>query len=167
MLFTKQDFIAQQGVSNPHPASSQAIYTALQFQPRLIGALVLVGAATGRPEFFVALGLIQWWSVAAPRWNPFDLLYNRFLAARGGVSLMPAAPPRLFAQAIAGSLSLSIAMMLALGNDQAALLLECVFMLAVAAVVFGRYCPGASLFHALNRRGLLRGRAAPGMSRTT
>jgi hypothetical protein len=163
---SRRDFIVQQGLSDPHPGSPEALYSALQFQPRLIGLLALAGAVSGSADIFLALGVVLWWNVAKPRWNPFDMVYNRLFARRDGVCLMPARPPRLFAQAIAGSLSLSIAALLATGNPAGALLLEGTFILAVAGVVFGRFCFGTFLYHALNRRGLIPNRTMRRVCRT-
>jgi hypothetical protein len=46
---SKRNFILQQRLNAPDdPESESILYSALQFQPRLIGGLGLAGAAVGR-----------------------------------------------------------------------------------------------------------------------
>src|SRR5262245_59431834 len=70
-------FIVQQGLVAPDdPEQESILYSALQFQPRLIGALVLVGLALQTSEVFLAVGAALFCSAIAPGWNPFNALYN-------------------------------------------------------------------------------------------
>ena len=106
-----------------------------------------MGAILQAPHLFLVLGAVLWWSTLAPRLNPFDALYNWILARTGGATLAPA--PRRFAQFLAGSFSLAIGMLLALGRQTTALVLEGFFVAAVAALVFGRFCLGSLVFHVI------------------
>src|SRR6266567_1851524 len=95
----KRNFILQQGLPEPPPASCPARYSALLFQARLVGVAVLVAVALQKPLIFLALGAVLWWSALVPRLNPFDGLYNGTLALRPGAIALPCAPnPRRFAQ---------------------------------------------------------------------
>jgi hypothetical protein len=144
---SKKNFILEQGLRAPDdPGSASMLYAALQFQPRLIGALVLIGVGFQAPELFLALGAALLCSALAPRWNPFNALYNYPLGSKRGSFLLRSAPPRIFAEAMAGCLAVTIGALLARGHDRSALLLEGVFVLANAAVVFRQFCFGAFLF---------------------
>ena len=151
MRFTKPNckniFIVQQGLNAPtNPDSTAILYEALQFQPRLIGALILIGVGFQSPGIFVALGAVLLCSAILPRRNPFNALYNHAFGARRGSFLLRSAPSRRFSEAIAGSLALGIGLLLAFGHRWSALALESVFVLANAAVVFSGFCLGAFLF---------------------
>jgi hypothetical protein len=147
---SKQHFILQQGLDPPgDPESESILYSALQFQPRFIGVLVLAGVAFQSPAIFFLLGAALSCSAIAPRWNPFNALYNYTLGARRGSFLLRSAPPRMFAEAIAGCLALAIAALAALGQSGAAVVLEAVFVLANASAVFSGFCLGAFLFFRL------------------
>ena len=150
----KGNFILQQGLSEASTASCPAQYSALLFQPRLTGLVILVAVLLQEPWVFLALGGVLWWSALVPRLNPFDALYNRTLAARPGkIALTPAPPPRRFAQGMAGTFALAIGTSLALGWKTTAFVLEGLLIVALGALVFGGFCLGSYIFH------LLRGRA--------
>lgn len=150
---SKRDFILQQGLgASCSVESAPLVFSALQFQPKILAGLVALGALLQSAGMFLALGVLLWWSALAPRWNPFEALYNATRRVRRGICLMPAAPPRLFAQALAGSIALSIAAMLILNERTPAILLEVLLLIAIAAILFARFCFGAFLFNRLSRR---------------
>lgn len=152
---TRCNFILQQGLQEPSREFCPVQYSALQFQPRVVGVVLLAGVVLQSGAVFLALSALLWWSALLPRWNPFDALYNRTSGARpGSVSLGPAPAPRRFAQGMAGTFALAIGLSLLVGWRAAAYILEGVFVAAVAALVFGGFCFGSFVFH------LLRGRAA-------
>src|SRR5262245_5631441 len=92
----KRNFILQQGLSEPPQAVCGLQYSALLFQPRLIGLAIVAGAILQSPLVFFALGVVLWWSAASPSLNPFDALYNWILASSPRISLTPAPAPRRF-----------------------------------------------------------------------
>lgn len=71
-----RNFILQQGFPEPSSASCPFQYSALLFQPRVVGLVVLLGVILQEPVVFLALAAILWWSAAVPSLNPFDALYN-------------------------------------------------------------------------------------------
>ena len=146
----KRNFILQQGLPDTSTASCPGQYSALQFQPRLVGLVVLVAVVLQEPRVFLALAGVLWWSALVPRLNPFDALYNRTLATRpGGIALQPAPAPRRFAQGMAGTFALGIGISLALGGKVIALVLEGLFIVALGALVLGGFCLGSFIFHLL------------------
>jgi hypothetical protein len=154
VLAFKENFILQQGLSEASTASCPAQYSALLFQPRLVGLVVLLAVILQEPWVFLTLSGVLWWSALVPRLNPFDALYNRTLALRlGGFALPPAPGPRRFVQGMAGTFALAIGISLALGWNVTALILEGLLIVALGALVLGGFCLGSFIFH------LLRGRA--------
>lgn len=146
----KRNFILQQGLDEPSPASCPVQYSALLFQPRLVALVVLVAVILRAPLIFLSLAGVLWWSALFPRWNPFDAIYNRIVAVGPGrVALSPAPGPRRFAQGMAGTFGLAIGVSLLLGWHVTAIVLEVLLILAVGALVFGSFCLGSFVFHLL------------------
>ncbi|HKA41536.1 MAG TPA: DUF4395 family protein [Burkholderiales bacterium] len=157
----KRNFILQQGLGEPVAATCPVQYSALHFQPRLVGLTVLVAAALQAPLVFFALAAVLWWGALVPRLNPFDALYNFTLARSSGMTLLPAPAPRRFAQFLAGSFALATGVSLILGWRTTALVLEGFLMAAVAALVFGGFCLGSFIFHLLIGRAEFAKRTLP------
>ena len=152
---SKGNFILQQGLERLAQESCPVRFSALMFQPRLLGSFILLAVILQSPAIFLVLSGILWWNVLIPRLNLFDVVYNLTLANRpGAVRLDPAPPPRRFAQGMAGSFALAIGMLLLGQLGTAALVLQVLLLAALAALIFGRFCLGSFLYH------LLRGRSA-------
>lgn len=158
----KRHFILQQGLPEPAPASCSTQYSALLFQPRLVGLVLLAAIVLQDPRIFLCLAVVLWWSALFPRLNPFEALYNRTLALRPGrVPLGEAPGPRRFAQGMAGTFALAIGFALMSGWKAIALLLEGLLVVAVGALVFGGFCLGSFVFHVLNGRATFAKRTLP------
>ncbi len=158
----ERNFILQQGFENAPPETYHPRYSALLFQPRIVGLTVLAGVILQSPIVFLILWAILWWSALLPEWNPFDALYNRLKGARGeGVRLTPAPGPRRFAQGMAGTFSLAIGLSLLFEWRIAAYVFEAFFLVAVIALVFGQFCLGSFLYHLLRGRGDFARRTLP------
>jgi len=150
----RRNFILQQGFPAPSHDACPTQYSALQFQPRMVGSVILIGVILQMPAVFLILAAVLWWSALLPSWNPFDAIFNRFLAARrGAVRLSPAPAPRRFAQGMAASFALAIGLLLALGQKLPAYILEGLLAAAVAALLLGGFCLGSFVFHLVTRRG--------------
>jgi len=150
-----RNFMRQQGFVEEADSVCDMHFSGLYFQPWIMGPLVVVGIILQSPAFFFALSAILWWNVALPSWNPFELIYNRMIAApQGKPRLTPAPPPRIFAQGLAASFMLLAGLSLVAGWMIAAYILEAFLVIAFAALLFGKFCLGAYIYH------LLRGKAA-------
>ena len=148
-------FVHQQGFRSVADAECGARYSALMFQPRLIGTLVAVGLVTQAWLLFLVLGAIAWWSALVPLLNPFDAVYHALVAGPKRLpSLAPAPGPRRFAQGMAGTFMLGIAISLHLRSWVLAWALEGLLVAALAALIFGKFCLGSYVFH------LVRGEAS-------
>jgi hypothetical protein len=117
------------------------------WQPRVIGILVLVGLVFQAWPYFLALWVLLWWNAALPQLNPFDALYNYFVAKPKGLPrLGPAPSPRRFAQAMAGTFMLAIGLALLSGWRTLAWALEGTPLAALGALIFGGSCLGSYVF---------------------
>ncbi len=146
-MTTKVNFVRQQGFRDITPEACNYQYPALMWQPRVIGILVLVGLILQAWLYFLALSALLWWNVILPTYNPFDALYNRFVAKPKGVPrLSPASAPRRFAQGLAGSFMLGIGLSLLSGLSFLSWTLEALLLVALGALIFGRFCLGSYLF---------------------
>jgi hypothetical protein len=160
---SRLNFVRQQGLREATPEICDYQYPALKWQPRAIGALVLIGVAFQAWPCFALLSAVLWWNVVFPRLNPFDALYNFFVARpRKLPRLGPAPHPRRFgAQAMAGTFMLAIALCLLASRHGAASVLEAVLLAALAALIFGRFCLGSYLFLVFTGQGAFASRTLP------
>jgi len=141
------NFVRQQGFRDASPQACSFQYPALMWQPRAIGVLTLVGLALQAGPYFLVLSAILWWNAAVPRLNPFDWLYNHLVAKpRGRPRLTPAPAPRRFSQGMAGTFMLAIGLSLLYGWRTLAWSFEALLVLALAALIFGRFCMGSYIF---------------------
>jgi hypothetical protein len=148
------NFIQQQGFRDATPAGCEIQYPALMFQPRLIGVIVAVGLILQAPALFLALSAVLWWNVLLPALNPFDALYNTLIAGPKGLPILTPAPgPRRFAQGMAATFMLGIGLSILWERPVAAGVLEGFLVVALVALVFGKFCLGSYIFH------LIRGEA--------
>jgi Domain of unknown function (DUF4395) len=150
-----RNFMKQQGFSEEPDALCDMHFGGLYFQPRIVGLLVLVAIVFRSPMFFLALSAVLWWNVLFPQWNPFEVFYDRVIAApRGRSTLPPAPPPRRFAQGMAAVFMMFVAVALLAGWVVTARVFEAFLVMAFAALLFGKFCLGAYVYH------LLRGQVA-------
>jgi hypothetical protein len=118
-----------------------------------VGVVVVAGVIMQSPAVFAVLAAVLWWGALVPRLNLFDLIYNVTLGQRAGASrLGPAPVPRRFAQGMAGTFAAAIAASLAAELWILAWVLEALFVVAVVALVFGRFCLGSFVYHLLHGR---------------
>ena len=151
----KHNFVRQQGFEQLEGTGCGARYPALMFQPRVIAVLVAIGLISQAWPLFLALSAVLCWNVLVPALNPFDALYNRLIAGpEGSPALSPAPTPRRFAQGMGGTFMFAIGLFLLLGWSSAALAVEALLVVALTALVFGKFCLGSYIFY------LLRGRVA-------
>ena len=152
-MTSKVNFVRQQGLRDATSTSCVHQYPALMWQPRIIGVLVLLGLVLQSRLYFLALGTLLWWNALWPAFNPFDAFYNLLLAEPKGLPrLAPAPAPRRFAQGMAGTFMLGIGVLLANGWNSAARGLEGILVLALAALILGRFCMGSYVFLLITRQ---------------
>ena len=142
------NFVRQQGFPDADASGCSYRYPALMLQPRVTGVLVFIGLLLQAWPWFVALSLLLWWNVVLPSLNPFDKVYNLFIARpRGLPQLGPAPAPRRFSQGMAGTFMLAIGVSLYMGWTQAAYVIEALLVVALVSLLFGKFCLGSYIFH--------------------
>ena len=154
-------FMKQQGFADEPADACDMHFAGLYFQPRIVFSGVLVAIALqlvsvpGSAATHLGLSAILWWNTLVPALNPFEAAYNRWVAGpRDGQPLGPAPGPRRFAQGMAAAFNLGAGLALIAGQRPLAWLLQVLLVVAFSALLFGRFCLGAYLYH------LLRGRIA-------
>jgi hypothetical protein len=148
-----RNFVLQQGFEGPVSCSYGTLTSALMFQPRAVFVWVSVGLVLWSGWVFAALGAVLWWNALVPRFNVFELIYNRFLAGRNGRPRLDVAPaPRRFSQGMGGTFAAAMAAALFMGATGTAIGIGIVFVIAVSALVFGRFCMGSFVYYLLRGR---------------
>ena len=137
-------FILSQGFAEPAPESCGLHFAALQFQPRVIGIIVVAGMILQSVALFVILGIVLCWGAMVPDANVFEWAYN-LTSPRYRLNRAPA--PRRFAQGLAGMMALAIAAFLYMHWMLAATVLELLLLAAVAGILFAKFCFGSWLYH--------------------
>src|SRR5437899_11563257 len=95
------NFMKQQGFTQEPPDRAALRFKGLQFQPTIVGAMMLVAVLTQSPAIFLLVSALLWLNVLVPAANPFENFYNSFVARqRGRPPLTPAPGPRRCAQGL-------------------------------------------------------------------
>jgi hypothetical protein len=150
MRNSRIQFVRSLGYLAPDPDGG--LYSALMFQPRVVGAVTVTGVLLQAPWAFFTLSAALAWSALVPTRSLFDAIYN-FMARRRGLQHLTAAPaPRRTAGVLAAMVTLLIGVALQTGATTTAWALEVLMVVASAAVVFGRSCAGAEIYRAVCRR---------------
>jgi uncharacterized protein DUF4395 len=146
-------FMAQQGFGDEDPSRRLRHFRALQLQPWVLGVLVVVGIIFQPPVLFFVLAAVLVWSVAVPALNPFERLYDWLIGGPASTpKLEPAPAPRRFAQAMAATFMAVTGISLAIGWMMVAYVFEAFLLVALIALIAGRFCMGSYIFHALRGR---------------
>jgi len=144
------NFMRQQGFPDEPADACNMHFAGLYFQPRIVFPLVLVGIVLQSAWTFLALAVVLGWNVALPGLNPFEQAYNRLVARPRGRMALGAAPgPRRFAQGMAAAFMLGAGLSLLAGWTVLAWVFEAFLVVAFAALLFGKFCLGAYVFHLL------------------
>ena len=149
------NFMKQQGFAQEPPDRAALRFKGLQFQPMVVGSLMLVAILTQSAVIFLLVSALLWLNVLMPAANPFERVYNRFVARRRGrPPLTPAPGPRRFAQGMAAVFMLAAGLTLLQGWRTASYVFQGLLVVAFAALLLGKFCLGAYVYH------LLKGNAA-------
>ena len=149
------NFMKQQGFAPEAPDRAALRFRGLQFQPTIVASVMLAAILTQSAAIFLLASAVLWLNVLVPAANPFENLYNRFIARPHGRPLLNRAPgPRRFAQGMAATFMLAAGLSLFRGWTVAAYAFEGLIAVAFAALLVGKFCLGAYVYH------LLRGKVA-------
>jgi hypothetical protein len=150
----KQRFMQQQGFQQEEAGKLRTHFRALLFQPSIVGSTMVIAIILRSRALFFALGAILVWNVIFPQWNPFERFYDWAADRKKGQErLSPAPAPRRFAQGMAAAFMLAAGLALSFGWFTVAYVFEVFLVVAFTALLGGKFCLGAYVYH------LLRGRA--------
>ena len=144
------NFMKQQGFAPEPPDRAAQRFRGLQFQPIIVGSMMLVAIVSQSPAIFLLGSAVLWLNALVPAANPFENFYNRFVARpRGRPPLTPAPQPRRFAQGMAAVFMLAAGLTLLQGWRTASYVFQGLLAVAFAALLFGKFCLGAYVYHLL------------------
>ena len=153
------NFMKQQGFLEEPPDACDMHFAGLYFQPRIVFPAVIVAILLQLASIPVSAGLhfalsaVLWWNTLLPALNPFELAYNRWVARpKGRLELVPAPGPRRMAQGMAAAFNLGAGLALLYGMAPLAWVLQAMLVVAFSALLFGRFCLGAYVYHLLKGR---------------
>jgi hypothetical protein len=145
-----RNFMLQQGFAEEPADACNMRFEGLYFQPRIVFALVLIAVVLQEPVIFLGLAAVLFWNVLFPALNPFERLYNRWIAGpRGRQRLTPAPVPPRFAQAVNGLFNLATGVLQLMGFTTASWIVQALLVGAFSLLLFARFCLGAYVFHLL------------------
>ena len=144
------NFMKQQGFAPEPPDRAALRFRGLLFQPTIVGSMMLVAILTQSAAIFLFFSALLWLNVLVPAANPFENFDNRFVARRRGRPPLTAAPgPRRFAQGMAAVFMLAAGLTLLQGWRTASYIFQGLIVVAFAALLFGKFCLGAYVYHLL------------------
>jgi len=153
------NFMKQQGFAEEPADACDMHFEGLYFQPRIVFPTILVAIALQVVSIPLSAGLhlltaaVLAWNTLVPALNPFEHAYNRWVARPSGrVELVPAPGPRRTAQGMAAAFNLGAGLALVYGPVPLAWGLQALLVVAFSALLFGRFCLGAYVFHLLKGR---------------
>jgi len=150
---TVERFMKQQGFRDEEPARSRWHFRALLFQPSIVGPLMVVAIILQSSALFFVLAAVLAWNVAIPTLNPFERFYDLAIGRRKGIpKIDPAPAPRRFAQGMAAIFMLVAGLALSFDWRVVAYVFEIGLVIAFTALLGGRFCLGAYLFHLIRGR---------------
>jgi hypothetical protein len=143
----------QQGFPAAEGSRRRSHFRALLFQPSIVGPLMVLAIILQSRILFFALAAVLTWNVVFPRWNPFERFYDWAIGSRQGNPKLPPAPsPRRFAQGMAAAFMITTGLCLTFDWQIATYVFEVFLVIAFSALLGGKFCLGAYIFHVLRGR---------------
>ena len=153
------NFMRQQGFVEEPPDACDMHFEGLYFQPRIVFPSVIVATVLQLASVPLSAGVhflisaVLWWNTLLPALNPFEIAYNNWVARpKGRLALVPAPGPRRMAQGMAAAFNLGAGLALVYGAMSLAWALQAMLVVAFSALLFGRFCLGAYVYHLLKGR---------------
>jgi hypothetical protein len=153
------NFMKQQGFAEEPSDACGMHFEGLNFQPRIVFPTVIVAillqivSIPASAGLHFAVSAVLWWNTLLPALNPFELAYNRWVARpKGRLALVPAPGPRRMAQGMAAAFNLGAGLALVWGMMPVAWACQAMLVAGFSALLFGKFCLGAYVYHLLKRR---------------
>ncbi|MEJ2008645.1 MAG: DUF4395 family protein, partial [Acidobacteriota bacterium] len=118
-------------------------------QPSILGLLVVTAIVFQSQTLFLVLAAILVWNVVLPRLNVFERFYDWAFGRGSKPKLEPAPAPRRFAQGMAATFMAVTGISLAFGWLTLAYVFEAFLLVALIALVAGKFCMGSYIYHTL------------------
>ena len=159
---TEYKFLQQQGYDdNPEQAAGER-YNSLIFQPVIVGTAMLIAILSQSAEIFLVFSALLWINTLFPGINPFERLYDALIGLPKGRPPIPPAPaPRRFMQGMAASLMLTAGWALLAQQFFLSYIAQSFIAAAFSALLFGKFCVGAYLYHLLTGNHRFANRTCP------
>ena len=143
-------FLQQQGFPDVTEESANTHYKGLQFQPRIVGSLIILSILLQNAWLFLTISVILWINTLIPKANIFEFIYNITVAKKNKLpKLTPAPGPRRFAQGMAAFFMLITSIALFNNWMPVAYIAEAFILIAFSSLIFGKFCLGAYIYHFL------------------
>ena len=149
----------QQGFTLEPPDACDRHFEGLYFQPRIVFPTVIVAillqlvSIPASAGLHFALSAVLWWNTLAAGPQPLRArLQPRVARPKGRLALVPAPGPRRMAQGMAAAFNLGAGLALVYGVMPLAWALQAMLVVAFSALLFGRFCLGAYVYHLLKGR---------------
>lgn len=153
------NFMKQQGFAEEPPDACDMHFEGLYFQPRIVFPTIIVAillqlvSLVASAGLHLAIAAVLIWNTLVPALNPFERAYNRWVARpQGRPGLVPAPGPRRAAQGMAAAMNLGAGLALLAGALALAWTLQGMLVVAFSALLFGKFCLGAYVYHLLKGR---------------
>src|SRR5437868_13896505 len=96
------NFMKQQGFTQEPPDPATLRFKGLQFQPTILGSMMLVAILTQSPAILLLFSTLLWLNVLLPAAHRIEQDYNRFIVRPcGRPPHTPASEPRRCSQGLA------------------------------------------------------------------
>ncbi len=146
-------FLQQQGFTEDTEENAKTHYNALLFQPIIVGSFMALAILFQSATIFFIFGVILWFNTLLPQFNVFEMIYNSTLRLMRSEPRLGAAPmPRRFMQGMAGTLMFLASFTLSAGLLTLSYIFQAFIAVAFAALLFGKFCLGAYIYHVLSGR---------------
>jgi Domain of unknown function (DUF4395) len=147
-------FMVQQGFRDEETSRRRWHFRALQLQPAVLGIVVVVAILFQSQTLFFVVAAVLVWNVVLPRLNVFERFYDWAVGGRHSQpKLEPAPPPRRFAQGMAARFMAATGLSLAFGWLIVAYVFEAFLVVALTALLAGKFCMGSYIYLMLRGRG--------------
>lgn len=146
-------FMVQQGFADEEASRRRWHFRALQFQPAVLASVVAVAIIFQSPALFFVLAAVLVWNVVLPRLNVFERFYDWAIGRRQSrPKLEPAPAPRRFAQGMAATFMGVTGLALVTNWLMVAYVFEFFIVVALTALLAGKFCMGSYVYHTLRGR---------------
>jgi hypothetical protein len=143
-------FVQQQGYLDAAQETCSPLYSALTAQPKMILVLMIVGTTLQFAPGFFGIAALLGLSALVPALNPFDAIYNIFVAGPKHLAkLRSSMPPRRAAQFMGMTMTLIIGFSMVLHCPIAAWAVQGFLILVLATASFGKFCLPTHIFFTL------------------